>query len=488
MKLPVLHQRFGQPDRYRPARYTLLPFRFTRLDDSRTVVTSVAGDLLVVPSPQVRELIEGRIGVEDPLLAELAAKHIVMTDVSASALDLLAVKLRTRYEPLSNFTALHIFVVTLRCDHSCPYCQVSRVSSDRAAFDMTPETADAAVRLMFRSPSGYLKVEFQGGESLLNFDLIRRIILNVEEINTTERREVEFVVASNLAPLTDDMLAFMRDHRVGVSTSLDGPEDLHNANRPRPGNNSYALAVAGIARCREVLGPDSVSALMTTTSRSVSVPERIVDEYVHQGFGSIFLRWLSPYGFAAKTGRALGYSVADWNRFYEAGLRHILNLNKSGVRLREDYAAIVLRRMLTPYATGYVDLQSPTGLGAAVAVYNYDGDVYASDESRMLAETGDRTFRLGNVHANTYEEIFLSERLADLISRTMTEGIPGCSDCAFQPFCGTDPVFHHATQGDSVGHRPTSAFCARNMHVFRVLTRILEDEPEHRPVLEEWAC
>ena len=36
------------------------------------------------------------------------------------------------------------------------------------------------------------------------------------------------------------------------------------------------------------------------------------------------------------------------------------------------------------------------GIGIAAVIYNYDGYVYASDESRMSAETGDDTFRLPN--------------------------------------------------------------------------------------------
>ena len=42
-------------------------------------------------------------------------------------------------------------------------------------------------------------------------------------------------------------------------------------------------------------------------------------------------------------------------------------------------------------------------------VYNYDGDIYISDESRMLAEMKDFTFRLGNVHQHSRREIFGSD-------------------------------------------------------------------------------
>ena len=59
----------------------------------------------------------------------------------------------------------------------------------------------------------------------------------------------------------------------------------------------------------------------------------------------------------------------------------------------EQYSAIVLKKMLTNDDPGYVDLTSPAGIGIGAIVYNYDGDVYASDEGRMLAEMGDRTFR-----------------------------------------------------------------------------------------------
>ena len=51
--------------------------------------------------------------------------------------------------------------------------------------------------------------------------------------------------------------------------------------------------------------------------------------------------------------------------------------------------------MLADRPLGYVDLRSPAGIGLGALVYNYDGKVFASDEGRMLAEMGDRTFELG---------------------------------------------------------------------------------------------
>ena len=86
-------------------------------------------------------------------------------------MELLSLKLRTKLKALTDFTGLHIFVTTLRCDYTCSYCQVSRQTEDKLAFDMTEEQAEAALKLVFKSPNPNIKIEFQGGEPLLNFEI-----------------------------------------------------------------------------------------------------------------------------------------------------------------------------------------------------------------------------------------------------------------------------------------------------------------------------
>jgi uncharacterized protein len=289
-----------------------------------------------------------------------------------------------------------------------------------------------------------------------------------------------------LAQLSDGHLAFCRDHGICISTSLDGPKELHNRNRPRPGRDSYERTIDGIRRARETLGRDKVAALMTTTEASLSQPVEIVDEYVRQGFMSIFLRSISPYGFAIKTGQADRYHMREWLDFYRRGLAHIIDLNCRGIRFREEYATLILRKLLTPYPTAYVDLQSPAGIGISCLVFNYDGDIYGSDEGRMLAEMGDKTFRLGNLLSDSFEDVFTSDVLLRPLRESMAESVPMCADCGVQPYCGSNPVYHHATQGDWVGFKPTSDFCRKNMGVIRHLIHLLEDNPEAARVLRSW--
>jgi len=105
----------------------------------------------------------------------------------------------------------------------------------------------------------------------------------------------------------------------------------------------------------------------------------------------------------------------------------------------------------------------------------------------MLAEMGDQSFRLGDLRCDSFEQVMTSDRLLGPILASMTEGVPMCSDCGIQPYCGSDPVRHHATQGDAVGFKPTSDFCRKSMGVVRHLIRLLEDDPKAAHVLRSWA-
>lgn len=464
----------------------LLPFRFARSGPSTYLVSNMVGDFVRLTSAELERLAALRIRPDEELYAKAYAAQLITRKGQRAQHQLLALRLRSRMAFLRQPTPLHIFVVTLRCEHSCPYCQVSRQSADRARFDMSEATAERALDIALSSPSTAIKIEFQGGEPLLNFALVEKIVTAAKRAGASNGKKIEFVIASNLALLDDTVLAFCKANAVQLSTSLDGPIDLHNKNRPRPGGNSHELAVKGIQRAQEVLGRDRIGALMTTTDASLSRVEEIVDEYIKVGLDGIFLRPLSPYGFAVKTKLFQKYDTERWLPFYERGLRYILEINRQGTRFTEFYTRLMLQRMLSDRPTGYVDLRSPAGIGLGALVYNYDGRVFASDEGRMLAEMGDTTFELGHVDTATYSSLILSDKLIELVAASLTQGAPECSDCVFEPHCGADPVYHHATQRDPVGIKPLSEFCGRQKGVMGLLLDILENSPQDGTLLRTW--
>lgn len=468
--------------------YHLLPFRFIELNATREVLVNEVGDYLIVPKGTAESIILRKIdkSIDEELYGDLVANFFISETRIPALLDVLVTRYRTKKSFLDNFTSLHIFVITLRCEHTCHYCQVSRVSEDKNAFDMVRTHIDRGIELMMKSPNPHVTMEFQGGEALLAFDQITYAVEQAKLAAEINGKEVTYVICTNLAPVTLLMLEYCKENNILISTSLDGPEYIHNKNRHKKGDDSYQLALAGIAQCRAVLGEDRVSALLTTSTLSLDFAGEIVDEYLAQGFRSLFLRPISPFGFAVHNEKKNKYNTDRFINFYKQGLDKIISYNMEGHDLREDYATILLKKILTPFPVGYVDLQSPAGMINNVIVFNYDGKIYASDEARMLAEMKDDTFLLGHLDHSTYDEIFYSDKAVTLTEAGINESLPGCSTCAFQTYCGADPVLNHSTQGSVYGHRPTSVFCQKNMAIIKHLFELMDNDKRVEKMFNNW--
>ena len=468
--------------------YETLPFRQARLPGvpGRVLVTSMVGEHLLLSEPEFVKLERGELDRGTTVYRDLRNRQIVCDLDRGPVLEGLKAQHRTRKQFVHEDPALHIFVLTLRCDHRCHYCQVTPQSTEAVGYDMDRATAMAALDRVFECEADVLTIEFQGGESALAFGRLRQIVEEAERRAQPAERRVRFVMATTLHLLTNEMLAFCRDHAIELSSSLDGPRHVHNACRPNATRDSFERTVEGIARARAVCGHDRVAALATITKRSLPFAREIVDTYVDLGFDSISLRPLSPYGFATRSQRKLGCTVDEYLCFYRQALSYLVEVNLGGYAIEESYATLLLTRILTPFPTSYVDLQSPAAAGRNVLVYNYDGSVYVSDEARMLAEMGDDRFRMGSVH-DRLETLMESGAMRIIEETGDAERLPGCSECAFVPYCGADPVFHVATQNDPVGHRPTSEFCQRQTGLFQLIFELLANrDPDIIRVFLSW--
>src|ERR1700733_14792412 len=90
-----------------PTKISLLPFQFTRLHGQELLVNE-AGEFLFAPEGTTHSLVDGTIDVQSGLYKDLKAKHFVQDDTSSPLLDVLAAKIRTKYDHLNGGTKLHI--------------------------------------------------------------------------------------------------------------------------------------------------------------------------------------------------------------------------------------------------------------------------------------------------------------------------------------------------------------------------------------------
>lgn len=456
--------------------YTVMPLRFRRLGN-KVLITGEAGDYHFLEPQDFRAFVDEDLPPDHPDYLDLKSKDFLAEgsrEVSRS-IDMTATRYRSRKHFLNLFTSLHMLVVTLRCNQKCEYCQVSCEGEDAIKTDMSPDTARKIVDMVFMSPSPDIKIEFQGGEPLLNWDAVTATVEYAEEKNKDAGRNLSFVLCTNLTAMDETKLRFLNAHGVHVSTSLDGPGELHDANRVfRIGGGTHSTFIDRLTLTRQELTSDGVAALMTTTMNSVDRLKEVIDEYVRLGFSGVFFRALNPYGFAHENAPRLGYSMEKFVDNFKKGLDYIIELNLRGTRFTEHYTSLLLTRILTPFSTGFVDLQSPSGAGISGVIYDYNGDVYPADEARMLSRMGDRHFVMGNVFTDSYQSIFKGRVLTDIVNKSCLEVMPVCADCAYLPYCGADPIRNYLETRDITGKRPASPFCDKHMRIFDHLFALLQ--------------
>lgn len=457
----------------------LLPFNFNRINDNQFFISNLAGFSSVIDERSLNELIDHGKTKNNDINRSLEEKFFISDDL-VTAEKVLAAALGKKMSAEMKFAPIFMIVPTLRCDHTCKYCQVSRASLSAKNMDLKEENIPVIISLIKKLSSAPYKIEIQGGEPLLRFDLIEKIYQ--EALSQVGEGNFELIIATSLSLLNDEMINWSADKAVYYSVSLDGNELVHNKNRILPSGNSYALAVNNIKKLQDSIGKDKVATITTVTKSLISQPEAILDVHKELGIYDLFIRPVSPYGFAEKKDE---YSMDEYLIFYRKLLDIIVDCNQSGVRFTEHSAAIHIKRLYNPLFCGYADLKSPGGLVFNSLLFNYDGKLYGSDESRMLQKVyPEINFSIGSINALSFRANTIYPHL---LSNSFNMVQAGCETCAYQPFCGVDPCQNISLFGEPVGNKSLSRFCRYHKGMFDLLISGMSQDSYEEKLLKGWS-
>ena len=389
---------------------------------------------------------------------------------------------RNQKEYLFQSTVLHIFVVTKNCNFNCVYCQAGNLS-ENCKLIMSKEIAKKAVDIALQSPSEKMTFEFQGGEPLLNYDIIKFIIEYTNE--KKGEKQIDYCVVSNLTKINNEMIKFFKENNVAISTSIDGNRELQNINRPYAKHDSYYETIKGLKLLKS--NGLNVGAIQTTTRYSLDKYKEIVDEYIQLGFKNIFVRPLTQLGKADSSWEKIGYSAEEFIEFYKKILEYIIEKNKEGHEIAERHCDIFLRKILANAPLNYMELRSPCGGSIGQMAYYYDGNIYTCDEGRMLAEMGNQSFKIGNVNDDTYSDLINSNVTSAMCVSSCLECLNKCESCVYMPFCGTCPVVNLAQENNIFSRVPENYRCKIYKGMMEIIFGYLErDNREVIEIFEKW--
>ncbi|MBU5460051.1 radical SAM protein [Anaerostipes sp. MSJ-23] len=281
---------------------------------------------------------------------------------------------RDHKQYLFSATSLHIFVLTNACNMCCVYCQAQDSAKEKKG-KMDRETAKKAVDIALQSPNQYLTFEFQGGEPLLNFEIIKFIVEYSQEKKND--KVITYSLVTNTLLLQEEMLDFFEKYPISVSTSLDGDQKIYDGNRPQiTGEGTFRFVSSNIRKMKQ--RGIRTNAVETTTKRSLKPPEKIINTY------------------------------------------------------------------------------------------------------------RDPMFCLGNVNMGIYDRLMENRVCKVTCQASVLEGLPGCCDCVYQPYCGVCPVIFYASNQSIYDREVHSYQCKVYQGMLDVLFEFLCNDPDAKSIFEMW--
>lgn len=136
------------------------------------------------------------------------------------------------------------------CNLACEYCFASKGDYATQRSLMSYEVACKALEFLAQNSGTRrnIEVDFFGGEPLLNFGVIKRVVDYGRELEKSTNKIFHFTVTTNGTILNQEILDFINENMDNIVISLDGRKCINDAMRPDRGNHGTYDKIVSNAR------------------------------------------------------------------------------------------------------------------------------------------------------------------------------------------------------------------------------------------------
>lgn len=122
------------------------------------------------------------------------------------------------------------YEMTNDCNMRCRYCY--SVNKKRyISQEIMLKAFTLAIKEVKETNQDELYISFLGGEPLLTYKLIKKMVMIFNELGTKENIKIFYGITTNLTLLDCEILKFFIEHKFSIRTSIDGYKESHDKNR-----------------------------------------------------------------------------------------------------------------------------------------------------------------------------------------------------------------------------------------------------------------
>jgi len=356
------------------------------------------------------------------------------------------------FQPKS--VAKYTLVVTQQCNLFCKYCYIEKKNTT-----MTLECAQKIIEFMFQknSKEKLLDIGFFGGEPLLEFKQIKRIVELIKNHPLYSDSRVVFSITSNGTIFNQEIADFIRSNNVYFCISCDGSPEIQDINRKyKNGQSSAATVEKNIKEALLQLPRLSVNAVYS--DQTLQYLPQTVDYLVDLGVKNIYLhpdisaKWTQLH--AEQLSKNFGVLAEKYLQFYLQGKPKFINIIDKKI-------AVILRG-------GYGPLER-CQMGTGELAFGPTGNVYPCE--RLVGSDDGKTNCIGNIVEGTIKALTCKTISS---AATNTE----CVQCGLREYCMN---WCGCTNYHSTGsHNRVSAFmCARERASINIAYRTIQRMKEN---------
>ena len=288
------------------------------------------------------------------------------------------------------------------CNMRCSYCFADTGGFSGTRGLMPLETGKAAIDfLLEQSGSRHnLEIDFFGGEPLMNFDVVKELVLYGREQEKKFGKHIRFTITTNGLLLDEEKTAFINEHMENVILSIDGRLESNDRMRKTvSGEGTYKLIIGKIKQFAEA------------RKLNTSVDENRSNLYYVRGtftahnkdFSKDVLH-LADLGFAnISLEPAVSNKDEQW-ALYEDDLQELFSeydrLADIVLEAEENDKPISFFHFKVDLDQGPCVFKRASGCGAGTAyvAVTPEGDIYPCHQF-----ASDPEYKLGNVHDDSFE-------------------------------------------------------------------------------------
>lgn len=338
--------------------------------------------------------------------------------------------------------------LTNQCNLSCAYCY--EFGADKVA---TPEgkpkfmdfdTAKASVDFLFEQAAGRgaVHITFFGGETLMNFPLLKQVVTYANEQAVAQNRRVDFSLTTNATLLTPAIIEFLAANRIGVTVSMDGPPELHDQLRVfANGRGSYDIIAPRVKALIQNHRTRPITARVTLTSGVTDVVKIFRHLKNDLGFHEV--------GFAPVT--------TSPDRLYAIGERGMDGVLEQFHALADEYLEYALRGEMHGFsnvsdtiAELYQGVNKSHPCGAALGLM---GVGPSGDIAPCHRFVDSDAHALGNIATGLDKQ-----KQAEFLNRGHVNGKYECQTCWARPLCAGGCHHEAFVRYGDTGH-PNLHYC-----------------------------